>query len=75
MKKLRDAITVRLPRELKNEVEGLCEENRMAASDFVREALKHYIAVSKFRKLRGEILPLAEKQGILTDEDVFDFTA
>jgi hypothetical protein len=37
----------------------------------VREALKRYLAIYRFRKLRNMVLPFAEAQGILSDEDVF----
>jgi len=41
-------------------------------SDLVRESLQRYIAIYKFRRLRNKVLPFAESQGILTDEDIFD---
>jgi hypothetical protein len=37
----------------------------------VRESLQRYVAVYNFRRLRNTILPFAEAQGIVTDEDVF----
>ena len=75
MKRSTGAITVRLPKELKIEVERLCDDQSIGTSDLVRIALKHYLPYAKFKKLRGELLPLAEKQGILTDEDVFEIVS
>jgi metal-responsive CopG/Arc/MetJ family transcriptional regulator len=75
MKRSTGAITVRLPKDLKNEVEKLCEDSSIGTSDLVREALKHYLSLAKFRKLRGELLPIAEKQKIYTDEDVFEIVS
>ncbi len=46
------------------------DENK-AISDIVRESLRRYVAIEKFRSVRRKILPFAEAQGILTDEDVF----
>jgi hypothetical protein len=40
-------------------------------SDLVRDSLRRYIAIYRFRKLRNMVLPFAEAQGILTDEDVY----
>ncbi|MFP4128343.1 MAG: ribbon-helix-helix protein, CopG family [Desulfonatronovibrio sp.] len=64
-------LTVRLPESMKNELNQLSREQSKAVSDIVRESLKRYIAVEKFRMVRGKILPFAEAQGLLTDEDVF----
>ena len=41
----------------------------MRASRF--ESLRRYVAVEKFRAVRKKILPFAEAQGLLSDEDVF----
>ena len=37
----------------------------------MRDSLKRYLGVERFRALRGKVLPFAEAQGFLTDEDVF----
>jgi hypothetical protein len=41
-------------------------------SDVVRESLRRYVALQRFRQLRKKTLPFAEAQGLLTDEDVFE---
>ena len=41
-------------------------------SDVVRESIRRYVAVERFRALRRKVLPFAEAQGFLTDEDVFN---
>ena len=40
-------------------------------SEVAREALRRQIAVARFRELRSKTPPLAEAQGLVTDEDVF----
>ncbi|MDZ7759130.1 MAG: ribbon-helix-helix protein, CopG family [Desulfovermiculus sp.] len=65
------SLTVRLPEGMKNELNQLSREQNKAVSDIVRESLRRYIAVEKFRSMRGKILPFAEAQGLLTDEDIF----
>jgi hypothetical protein len=37
----------------------------------VREALRRYLAVREFQRLRESLIPFAEAQGVFTDEDVF----
>jgi hypothetical protein len=37
----------------------------------VREALRDYLFVQRFRALRRELMVYAEAQGVFTDEDVF----
>jgi len=40
-------------------------------SDIVRDAVARYLAVRRFRQLRKKVLPFAEAQGLLKDEDIF----
>ena len=37
----------------------------------MRDSLKRHLAVERFRALRGKVLPFAEAEGFLADEDVF----
>lgn len=64
-------LTIRLPEELKTDLDEISRSESKAVSDIVREALRRYAAVEKFRVVRRKILPFAEAQGLLTDEDVF----
>jgi len=64
-------LTIRLPEALKVALEEISREENRAASDIVRDSLRRYIAVERFRSIRRKILPFAEAQGLLTDEDVF----
>jgi predicted transcriptional regulator len=65
------AITVRIPDDMRKELEGLSKSEHKPVSDVIRESLRKYIAIHKFRKIRNMVLPFAEAQGILTDEDIF----
>ena len=65
------SITVRIEDGMKDELDKLSKEEHRAVSDLIRDSLKNYISIHKFRKLRNKVLPFAESQGILTDEDVF----
>ena len=68
---MKGTLTIRLDSPLRKELESLSKEERVPLSDLVRESLRQYVVVRRFRKLRKKILPFAEAQGILTDEDVF----
>ena len=70
--KMNTSITVRIGDEMKNELEKLSKYEHRAVSDLIRDSLEKYISIQKFRKLRSKVLPFAESQGILTDEDVFN---
>jgi predicted transcriptional regulator len=64
-------LTIRLPQALKAQLDEISRDENKAVSDIVRESLRRYIAVERFRSVRKKILPFAEAQGLLTDEDVF----
>ncbi len=65
-------LTVRIDSELRGELKKISEAEHVAVSDLVRESLRKYVMLKKFRGLRNTVLPLAEAEGYLTDEDVFD---
>ncbi len=65
------SITIRIPEDMRKELEELSRSENKPLSDLVRDSLKNFISVYRFRKLRNTVLPFAEAQGILTDEDVF----
>ncbi|OGQ34594.1 MAG: hypothetical protein A3F16_06765 [Deltaproteobacteria bacterium RIFCSPHIGHO2_12_FULL_43_9] len=69
--KLKPVITFRLSKELIKELQSICASEDRSASEIIREAIKRYLAIYKFRTLRNKVLPFAEAQGVLTDEDVF----
>jgi predicted transcriptional regulator len=63
-------ITIRLPKQLRDDLTKLSREEHKPVSDIVRESLRRHVAVQQFRALRRKILPFAEAQGLVTDEDV-----
>jgi len=64
-------LTIRLPDILKDELDAVSREENRGVSDIVRESLRRYLAVEKFRAVRKKMLPFAEARGLLTDDDVF----
>ena len=68
---MKQALSVRLPDELRKDLQQISDAEAKPVSDLVRESIQRYVAIYNFRKLRNTVLPFAEAQGILTDEDVF----
>lgn len=66
-----NSLTIRLPEELREDLDAISREQDKPVSDLVRDSLRRYVAMEKFRMLRKKTLPFAEAQGFLTDEDVF----
>lgn len=64
-------ITVRLPDDLRMLLDGISKSENKPLSDVIRESIRKYISIYRFRKLRHQVLPFAEAQGLLTDEDIF----
>ena len=65
-------ITVRVPEDLNNDLQKISKEEDKPVSNLIRESLRRYIQIYRFRKLREKVLPFAEAQGLLTDEDIFN---
>jgi predicted transcriptional regulator len=65
------AVTVRLDEDLERGLDQFCKRSGKSRSEVVREALRRQLAVMNFEQLRERLMPFAEAQGFLTDEDVF----
>lgn len=66
-----NTITIRLPDDLRADLQQISQTQHKPVSDVVRESIRRYVAIEKFRALRRKVLPFAEAQGFMTDEDVF----
>lgn len=66
-----NTLTIRIPDELRSDLQAISCRRSVPVSDLVRESLRRYVAIERFRALRSRTLPFAEAQGLLTDEDVF----
>jgi len=64
-------LNIRIPSDIRAQLSALSKEEKKPLSDLVRESLREFLVVRRFRRLRGKVLPFAEAQGLLTDEDVF----
>ena len=63
-------ISVRLPKDLRKLLDDISASEDLPVSDLVRESIQRYVSLYRFRQLRKKVLPFAEAQGLLTDEDV-----
>jgi predicted transcriptional regulator len=64
-------LTLRIPDDLKEQLEELSRRQQRPTSELVRESLRRYIVAEQLKALRRATVPLAEAQGFLTDEDIF----
>ena len=64
-------LTLRIPDDLKEQLEQLSRQQQRPASELVRESLRRYIVTEQLKAIRRATVPLAEAQGFLTDEDIF----
>jgi metal-responsive CopG/Arc/MetJ family transcriptional regulator len=68
---MRESLSISLPPQLRKEVDRYSEAAGVTRSDVVREALREYLFVRRFRALREEFLAYGEAAGLHTDDDVF----
>ena len=69
---MRSTITVSIPEELRERLDSVSQREGVSRSDLVRESLRNYLFLREFRALRKTMVAHAQKQGIFTDQDVFD---
>jgi predicted transcriptional regulator len=68
---MKDSLTIRLDDELAAMLAKAARASGRTRSEVAREALRRQLAVVLFDQLRTRIMPFAEAQGVLTDEDLF----
>ena len=68
---MNQTITIRIPDDMRKSLEELSKSEHKPVSDLVRDSIRRYISIQRFRQLRNMTLPFAEANGIITDEDVF----
>ena len=66
------SLTIRIDDELDETLTRLARAQGRSKSNLVRHMLRRQLALVAFGKARKELLPLGERAGLLTDEDVFD---
>lgn len=69
---MRKTISVSLPEEVKKELDRAIRAEGVSRSDLIRRALRDYLFIREYRRLRERMLAEARGRGIFSDEDVFD---
>ena len=70
--KMNPTLTIRLPEDMRTILNNISKEKQQPVSDIVRESIRKYVSIYQFRKICNKVLPFAEAQGLLTDEDIFE---
>ena len=65
------SITIKLPDKLEKELKAVMKAEKTSRDEIIKDALSRYLSIKQFQLLRKKVLPFAESQGLLTDEDVF----
>lgn len=64
-------LTIRLDDELDAALSRMAANTHRTKSDVVREMIRKRTALEAFERVRAELLPLAERAGYITEDDVF----
>ncbi len=65
-------IRVSVPDDVSADLDRLMKRDGVSRSAILRDALREYLFIRKFRGLRARMVPKAEARGIRIDQDVFD---
>ena len=69
---MREVLSISLNKELKTKVEKAAERFHISKSELIKKAIEKYIAHEELREIRNILIPLAEKAGYYTDDDIFN---
>jgi len=65
-------LSIRLDENLQDLLDKASHQTHKSRSEIAREALRRQLRMGQFESLRRKIMPYAESQGFLTDDDIFD---
>ncbi len=63
-------INIRVPVPLQKELEYISRSEHVSVSDLVRDSLREFLAVRKFRSLSQRTRGYARKAGFVTDDEI-----
>jgi metal-responsive CopG/Arc/MetJ family transcriptional regulator len=69
---MRSTITISVPDPMRVELDSLSKSDGVSRSDIVRESLRDYLFVRRFRSMRKSMVSKASARGVYNDQDVFD---
>jgi predicted transcriptional regulator len=68
---MKNVVTIRLDDDLDQLLNKLSRRLRRNKSELIREAIRRQLFIYSFENLRERSIPFAEKEGYITDEDIF----
>ena len=71
MSDMKNVVTIRLDDDLDQLLNKLSRRLRRNKSELIREAIRRQLLIYSFENLRERSIPYAEKEGYITDEDIF----
>ena len=69
---MRETITISIPPQMKKALDEASHTEGVTRSEVVRESLRDYLFLRRFRALRQKMTAQAQAHGVYTDEDVFE---
>jgi metal-responsive CopG/Arc/MetJ family transcriptional regulator len=67
-----ESVSISIPKKLLSQINKEMKKKGMSRSELIADVMEKYFYLQEFYRLRKKAVPLAQAQGILTDEDVFD---
>jgi hypothetical protein len=68
---MEEVLTIRVPKGTRRRLERRARAENLTLSQYVRRALDTEALVGALEAARADLVPLARKKGVYTDEDVF----
>lgn len=68
---MRSTLTISIPENVREQLDRVSKTAGVSRSDIVRESIRDYLFLRQFRALRKTMRAKASRQGIYTDQDVF----
>ena len=72
---MKAVVTIRLAPKLQRVLDVVCKQLGQTRSDVLRDALRRRLNLMRFERTRRRIIPFAESQEYLTDEEVFQYVS
>ena len=69
---MQKTIAITVPEDMASDLEELAREEGCADEEIILDVLRRHLLIHRIRLMREEKIPEARKQGIFTDQDVFD---
>ncbi len=68
---MKSTLSIRIDKDLDELLEKASKRTGRPKSELVIDALRRQLTIDSFHQIRNRILPFAESQGLLKDEDVW----